>query len=380
MKDRNILSSIKNDLYYKYYDMDNMFILIDFFYKIKDDKTLYSFREIKEGVVFYFTLEVTDDKLIDCMVDIADHINKIYDNSEKFDFKTVMDKSVSYIKTQLKDGESVFVDFVFFDFKNYVLEYANFGTSRAFIEFDNYNVKELKIHNDVITTKTSEYKISQLDISNFTKILFCNRNFREYYDDEILENFKHSFTKNGFIEAFQGVKVIEENISFLYITHVKKEQCVKEVFECSLDGVEKANSWFEKQLEKRKIDQNLIQKIEIVFNELFLNSYEHGNLGITSEQKERYLEEDIYFDKIVELDAKCNKTTTVRLYDTVYKDIQYLITQIEDEGDGFDSDVLFNIFKHRKMLSGRGIFLSRKNSYGIHFNKKANIVMFLQKI
>lgn len=380
MKNRNILSSIKNDLYYKYYDMDNMFILIDFFYKIKDDKTLYSFREVKKGKVFYFTLEVVDANLIDFMVEIADHINEIYEELQNFDFKTILDKSVSYIKTHLKADSFIFVDFAFFDFENYVLEYANFGTSRAFIEFDNYDVKELEVHNKVIDTKTDDYKVSQLDISGFTKILFCNRNFRKHYDDKILENFKHSFTKNGFIDAFQGVKTIEENTSFLYITHVKKEKHTQEVFECSLDSVEKANSWFEEQLQLRGIEEKVRHKIEIVFNELFLNSYEHGNLGITSEQKEHYLEEDIYFDKIVELDEKCTKTTTVKLYDTVYKDIKYLITQIEDEGDGFDSDVLFNIFKHRKMLSGRGIFLSRKNSYGIHFNKKANIVMFLQKI
>ena len=380
MENRSILDSIKNDLYYKYYDMDNKFILIDFFYKITDNKTMYSFREIEEGKNFYFNLEVNDSSDINFMVKVADYINNLYDNLEKFNFEIIVEKSVSYIKQNLAEGKSIFADFVVLDFVDSKLEYVNFGTSRSFVEFSNGHIKELKVHNEQITSLTSDFKADSIDISGFTKLLFCNRNFRNHYNKDILKNFKHSFTKNGFIDAFHGVKIIEENTSFLYITHVEKYKQTRKKFKCSFENIDVANEWFENQLRVRGVDKVNTHKVEIVFNELFLNSYEHGNLGITSEQKEYYLEEDIYFDKIHELDKKCTKSTTVTLYDVVYKDMNYLVTQIEDEGDGFSQDVLLDIFKHRKVMSGRGIFLCRKNSYGIHFNKKANVVLFLEKI
>lgn len=377
MEKRNILNSIKNDLYYKYYDMDDSFVLIDFFYKIKDNKTIYSFREIQKGKNFYFNLEVNDSSEIDFMVEVTDYINNLYDTFESFDFENIIRKSISYIKEHIPDGKIIFADFVFLDFIDYKLDYANFGTSRAFVEFFNGDIKELSVQNEHITSLTNDFKIESIDISGFVKILFCNRNFREYYDEDILKNFQQTFMKNSFIDAFHGIKTIEQNSSFFYITYIKKVKEVQKKFECSFENIDKASQWFEQQLNLRGLNKH---KAEIVFNELFLNSYEHGNLGITSAQKERYLEEDIYFDKIQQLDKKCNKSTTVTLYDIKYKDMKFLLIQIEDEGIGFSTDVLFDIFKHKKILSGRGIFLCRKNSYGIHFNKKANTVMFLEKL
>ena len=58
----------------------------------------------------------------------------------------------------------------------------------------------------------------------------------------------------------------------------------------------------------------------------------------------------------------------------------YIVTQISDEGDGFDTQMLSEIFRNSAAFNGRGVFVSRKNSLGIYYNAKGNSVLFLNKV
>ena len=51
-----------------------------------------------------------------------------------------------------------------------------------------------------------------------------------------------------------------------------------------------------------------------------------------------------------------------------------------DEGEGFDTQILSQIFRNSKKFNGRGVLVSRKNSMGIYYNSKGNCVLFLNKI
>ena len=57
-----------------------------------------------------------------------------------------------------------------------------------------------------------------------------------------------------------------------------------------------------------------------------------------------------------------------------------MVTQITDEGDGFDTQILSEIFRNSKIFNGRGVFISRKNSLGIYYNTKGNLVLYINKI
>jgi hypothetical protein len=61
-------------------------------------------------------------------------------------------------------------------------------------------------------------------------------------------------------------------------------------------------------------------------------------------------------------------------------DSSYIITKIVDEGNGFDTQVLSEIFRNSDTFNGRGVFVSRKNSLGIYYNAKGNSVLFLHKV
>jgi 5-methylthioribose kinase len=121
-------------------------------------------------------------------------------------------------------------------------------------------------------------------------------------------------------------------------------------------------------------------KAGVVFTELYMNAYEHGNLGIDSQTKHKYLEEDIYFEKLAELQKECFKKISVEVYRLKEMESEYIITKICDEGEGFDTQILSQIFRNSQKFNGRGVFVSRKNSMGIYYNSKGNCVLFLSKI
>ncbi len=113
--------------------------------------------------------------------------------------------------------------------------------------------------------------------------------------------------------------------------------------------------------------------------ELFLLSYLHGNLGLRSGVKHKLMESDAYFDALATMEARCEKEITVCVTVLAYQGREYVVTQITDEGEGFDTNILAYIFRDVKNFNGRGVFISRQSSLGIYYNQKGNSVLFLHR-
>ena len=111
-----------------------------------------------------------------------------------------------------------------------------------------------------------------------------------------------------------------------------------------------------------------------------MNAYEHGNLGINSRTKHKLIDDDIYFETLQEKEKECTKKIDVKVSKLDYNSSSYVITQITDEGEGFDTQILSEIFRNAKTFNGRGVFLSRSNSLGIYYNSKGTSVLYLHKI
>lgn len=88
----------------------------------------------------------------------------------------------------------------------------------------------------------------------------------------------------------------------------------------------------------------------------------------------------IYFEKLSEIEKNCTKKIRVAIYKLEEFASTYIVTEIFDEGDGFDTQILSQIFRNSHKFNGRGVFISRKNSMGIYYNDKGNSVLFLNKI
>ncbi|MBK8396047.1 MAG: ATP-binding protein [Leptospiraceae bacterium] len=129
------------------------------------------------------------------------------------------------------------------------------------------------------------------------------------------------------------------------------------------------------------IDNDLIIDLKLCLKELLVNSVEHGNLGITFEEKTNSLMNDEYFEMLIDRqkDPKnINKRISIE-YALLPDRVEFRIT---DAGNGFD---------HRKILSktkddydmfklghGRGILMAKGFFDKIEFNEKGNSVFLVK--
>ena len=159
-----------------------------------------------------------------------------------------------------------------------------------------------------------------------------------------------------------------------------KKLVAKKVFTTSLADVDNALSWYEDLY--KEISPSTIKKfsmLSIAFTELYTNAYEHGNLAIDTKTKQLYLQEDIYFDKLQELEQQCNKKISVKVYELKKSSLKYIATQICDEGEGFNTKDINSLYKNPQNLNGRGIFFARNNCLNLYYNDIGNCALFFNK-
>ncbi|MBI41373.1 MAG: hypothetical protein CMF59_17390 [Leptospiraceae bacterium] len=127
----------------------------------------------------------------------------------------------------------------------------------------------------------------------------------------------------------------------------------------------------------RCLDEADRMGVTLGIRETLMNSIEHGNLGITFEEKARALEEDRYFDLVrhrLQDPAIRNKKIRVGFdYDQ-----NRLIVRIADEGAGFDTEQMLSRNIHaegeRSRMHGRGIRITREMFDEIQYLGKGNQV------
>jgi anti-sigma regulatory factor (Ser/Thr protein kinase) len=112
-----------------------------------------------------------------------------------------------------------------------------------------------------------------------------------------------------------------------------------------------------------------------------LNSVEHGNLGITFEEKTESLANDEYFQVLIDRqkDPK-NIAKKISIEYSLHSDrVEFRIT---DAGDGFDHVKMLNRSKNDISLvpvgHGRGIMMAREFFDKIQFNEKGNSVYLVK--
>lgn len=116
-------------------------------------------------------------------------------------------------------------------------------------------------------------------------------------------------------------------------------------------------------------------KVELGLSELITNAVEHGNLGITYNEKSEALKENrleqLYEEKL-HSDGRQDKTVFVNF---VMND-EYCEWRIVDQGDGFDWQKQPSPCMTDKLLClhGRGIFISKIQFDSIEYEGKGNIV------
>ncbi|HBE02557.1 MAG: hypothetical protein A2096_01975 [Spirochaetes bacterium GWF1_41_5] len=124
-------------------------------------------------------------------------------------------------------------------------------------------------------------------------------------------------------------------------------------------------------------DSNYMGILNAVYEMLF-NAYEHGNLHITSDEKEDALQKNNYQQLLDERFAVYQGTKIYMDYEFNRRRIKI---SIEDEGDGFNHDAIFEMLKLRQIdsYSGRGITIARHFFDSVDYNYSGNRVIMMKK-
>ncbi len=397
------LNILRNDFYYQMleYKKDGLVqynILIDFLYQPLDilSGDAYSARIIDSSTTFYLIVDGMGKGIsasLSSML-VTAYINHLIDRMKKeqrFDLHEIIDQSIEYLRPILLDEEALAIDFIVIDHGKNYMEYAKFAMPAILMQNTNDQILTLKSNNPPLSKYLHTFSISSYDISTITKFLFYSdglvenetKNSGKLYNDFIEEDFLHSFTKEGFKQkVFERITAQEDDITliFLHKLLLQETKIASKQFESTLAGVDAANEWYANEFEQITHSAKTIYNANIVFTELFMNAYEHGNLGLSAQMKHQLLEDDVYFETLVEKEKLCHKRIRVTIDKITYNEHNYIITQISDEGDGFDTQILSNIFRNSQSFNGRGVFVSRSSSLGIYYNSQGNAVLYLHKI
>ncbi|HHO75858.1 MAG TPA: response regulator [Deltaproteobacteria bacterium] len=117
-------------------------------------------------------------------------------------------------------------------------------------------------------------------------------------------------------------------------------------------------------------------KVVLGLWELLINAVEHGNLGITYEEKSLLLQDNLWRDEVnrrIMLPENCSKKVVVQ-YERSIKEICFLI---EDQGEGFNWKPFLKFSPERVFDShGRGIAMAGNYSFDrIEYMGKGNKVL-----
>jgi len=390
------LNILRNDFYYQMIEGECN-TLIDFFYKPLDilSGDSYSARKINEDIVFYFIVDGMGKGLsasLSSMLMTA-YINHMVDKMHAhFDIKDLIDLSLEYMKPILLDDEALSIDFIIINYKSVTMEYAKFAMPPSLLQSIDNTIAKIKSNNPPLSKYTTTFTISNIDISKIIKFLFYSdgvvensvRYDNKLYMDFIEEDFLSSFTKDEFREKLLWkIDDQEDDMTFIFINQLtinSRISHIKELFPSTLEALEEANDWYSNIWSTFTNNYKLSYNAGVVFTELFMNAYEHGNLGLDSETKHKLLSEDSYFTTLEEKQKDCKKKITVSIDTITHNSSKYITTTIKDEGEGFDTQILSKIFRDKKNFNGRGVYVSRQSSLGIYYNSRGNSVLFLHKL
>lgn len=397
------LSILRNDFYYQLLEShcrstDTGVIIPDFIYRPLDilSGDAYSARKIDDYTTFYLLVDGMGKGVsasLSAMLMTA-HINYSIDNMLKqgnFDLHNLIDDAIAYIQPILLEDEMISVDFIVMNQYETSMHYAKFAMPPSLLQDNTRKIIKLKSNNPPLNRYQKEFNIMRIDISSIVKFLFCTdglventlKNGQGSYESAIEDDFADAFTQKELKTLFLNrIDKQEDDVTLIFINcfDFGNSTPYHRKFSTSLIAIDEAGDWYESLCTSITDNKSMINNALVVFNELMMNAYEHGNLGIESLEKHRLLEEDRYIETLMSYENECIKQIDITVHVLKNDPSVYIVTQITDEGNGFNTKLLSQIFRNTSRYNGKGVYLSRQSSLGIYYNQTGNSVLFLHKI
>lgn len=391
------LHIIKNDRYYELAaePKDAEFLFVDICYRPLDvlSGDSFSVREIDEERDLYFIVDamgkgVSASTTAMLSTSFLNHNLDLQLSRQSYELDGFVREYLEYIQKFLLDDEMLSLIVVEFNRESEKIKIANFAMPPTLLIDHDGVFHRINGENLPVSKYVDKCKITQMDIRGFEKLLISSDGIYETVTTEealsyrfIEEDFKASHFKFEFEKRFfDRVEYQDDDITFLMLSRLQlHERKLKEfTLPSTLDHIK---SSFEQISGFVKgffgLNKSSSAQFNYAFHELLMNAYEHGNLGITGEQKENCIEQDSYMQTLQTLERETFSNIYVKLY--YYKN--YLIVTIKDEGKGFDlSRLRMEYLVENTKFSGRGIKSSREMLDSLFYNFKSNEVIMIKDI
>lgn len=242
-------------------------------------------------------------------------------------------------------------------------------------EILNTSIVNLTYKSNSANGEILEEKLQELTLSN--NVLSFNCDFVTKFGEpkEMHVKLRYFLQENGFT-IFGTASTIEEDI-LLRICESETQVYKLSNFLSHVDIVSQRIAIYANKYCTNEVFLNL----KLCLRELLINAMEHGNLGISFEEKSESLVNGTYIQIIIDKQkdhANAKKKITVKSELTPQK-IEVTIT---DEGEGFDHKKMMARSMHEsenQILShGRGLAMAKVFLDSITFNEKGNSVHIIK--
>ena len=310
-----------------------------------------------------------------------------------FNFKRVITDYQNYIKRHLLDDELVAILFMLYDNKNSKFYIANFGMPPILLHTLDDNIEIIKANNTPIMSFLLSQNINEHSVDNLKKILIYSDGLNEsltkenyLYEKDLERDFLVSYSKKELLRIIKTkIDKYEDDVTFIFLnilpiqlTHIRVFRCKNSTLE--IDNIlQDVREYFD----YLEIDFMIAENLAFALYELLMNAYEHGNLGIDFELKDKLMQEDNYDEFLKDhsqVPENLNKNIEIKVLKHKATPRECLQIRIIDEGEGFNVAEIFKYLNFKKALkyNGRGILMSENLSDGVFYNFKGNEVTLIQ--
>jgi len=383
--------AIRNDFYYSYYQLTSSEDIwyLDGSYRPHDilSGDTYSIRQPDEDKAFFFIIDAMGKGISASVTSIvaSSYINHLVDTKD-LSFKDFLQDFNDYIIKNLLDEEVLAVLFAQLDFKDQTLCVSSFGMPPILICDEDNQLTKIKTNNLPISKHNHQFNIDCHDISTMKKMLFCSDGLvestldnGELYFSHLKQDFIKSKTRSSFLmKLYSKVPYPDDDITLLFFQKLRPsyEKMVSIECDTKLNEVEKVIMDFHTYLEDNFVDPIHTAKLGMIFTEMMMNAYEHGNLGISNKHKHKLISQGELNDECKRRELKYG-SRRIKVHYLIHAqgEGQSLKFDIKDEGEGFDTEIFKNMIFDKTGVNGRGFKIAKKMVDAIYYSPKGNHVI-----
>ncbi len=311
-------------------------------------------------------------KLLDTLEAAVDYYNQINQN-------TVLVKELEKSEKKYRDLVENSLDIIFSLDENWRITSINQLVTQILRypidEILNKSIIDLTFKSNSAVGEILEEKLAELSATNNVITFNCDLVTKFGEPKEMHIKLRYIHQDNGY-SIFGCASTIEEDI-LLRICHSESQIYKINNYLSHIDIVSQRLANYA----NKYCDYEMFMNLKLCIRELLINAMEHGNFGISFDEKSEALLNGTYIQILIERQKdfiNSKKQITVE-YSLTPDKIEIIIT---DEGNGFD---------HKKVLArtideefngtlsnGRGIALSKKFLDSIVYNEKGNSVHIIK--